>query len=87
MTPLSRNGFYDYMNRYMNRPKNIDPDASLKFKINAIFKEHRSRYGSRRIVKQLQIEGHQIGRHKTRRLMRELDLKVKISKRHNVTMR
>ena len=50
-----------------------------------IFKEHRSQYGSRRILKQLKDEGHPIGRHRVRRLMRELDLKAKAPKRYKVT--
>lgn len=82
---VSRNGFYDYMRRYTNRPKNGGPDAALKARVRAIFKEHRSKYGSRRITEQLQEEGHQIGRYKTRRLMRDLGLKTKISKRYKIT--
>ena len=65
---VSRSRFYDYLNR-LEVPD--DPDkAALKARIVAIFKEHRSKYGSRRIVKQLKDEGHQIGRYKVRRLMR-----------------
>jgi len=51
----------------------------------AIFKEHKARYGSRRILKQLLSEGYQIGRHKVRRLMRDLDLKAKFPRRYKVT--
>lgn len=82
---VSRNGFYDYMHRRATRPNNGDSDAGLKLKIKAIFKEHRGKYGSRRIYNQLRKQGHQIGRFKTRRLMRELGLKAKISKRYKVT--
>jgi putative transposase len=82
---VSRNGFYDYMHRIFNNPKNSEQDATLKLKIKAIFKEHKGKYGYRRIIKQLHEEGHHIGRYKTRRLMRELGLKAKISKRYKVT--
>jgi putative transposase len=53
-------------------------EAELKSRIKEIFNEYPgSSYGSRRIVKQLQAEGHQIGRYKVRRIMRQLNLKPK----------
>ena len=60
-------------------------EAALNARIGSIFKEHRSKYGSRRIAKQLKNEGCQIGRYKVRRLMRELGLKAKAPKRYKVT--
>ena len=80
---VSRSRFYDYLNS-LEGPE--DPGKmALKARIVAIFKEHRSKYGSRRIVNQLKNEGHQIGRYKVRGLMRELGLKAKTSKRYKVT--
>jgi len=80
---VSRSRFYDYLNS-LKVPD--DPGkVALNARIVAIFKEHRSKYGSRRIVKQLNDEGRRIGRYKVRRLMRELGLKAKISKRYKVT--
>lgn len=80
---VSRNSFYDYIHR-IQAPD--DPEeTALKGRILAIFKAHRSQYGSRRIVKQLKDEGHQIGRYKVQRLMRELGLKAKSPKRYKVT--
>jgi putative transposase len=80
---VSRSRFYDYLR---NLERSDDPDeVALKTRIGTIFKEHRSKYGSRRIAKQLKNEGHQIGRYKVRRLMRELGLKAKASKRYKVT--
>ena len=68
---VSRSRFYDYFNS-LEGPD--DPGkVALKARIVAIFKGHRGKYGSRRIVRQLKDEGRQIGRHKVRRLMRELD--------------
>ena len=72
---VSRSGFYDYRKRYNRRAE--DPSqASLKARIGSIFKEHKGNYGSRRILEQLQDEGHQIGRYKVRSLMRKLGLKA-----------
>jgi len=80
---VSRSRFYNYLSN-LKRPD--DPgDVALKVRITAIFKEHRSQYGSRRILKQLKNEGHEIGRYKVRRLMRELGLKAKAPKRYKVT--
>jgi len=80
---VSRSRFYDYLGN-LKRPD--DPgEVALKVRITAIFKEHRGQYGSRRILKQLKNEGHQIGRYKVRRLMRELGLRAKAPKRYKVT--
>ena len=45
----------------------------------------RASYGSRRMVKQLKAEGHQIGRHKVRRIMRQMGLKAKTPRRFKLT--
>ena len=80
---VSRSRFYVYLNR-LKRPDDPDLLAS-KTRIKAIFKEHRGKYGSRRILKQLKADSHPIGRYKVRRLMRELGLKAKAPKRYKVT--
>jgi len=78
---VSRNGFYEYLKR---PAKNIVVDP-IKIRIRRIFKEHKGKYGSRRITKQLQTEGPHIGRYKVRRLMKEIGLYVKPTKRYKVT--
>lgn len=81
---VSRSGFYDYRKRHNLCIK--DPSQSaLTARIRSIFNEHRANYGSRRILKQLRDEGHQIGRYKIRRLMRKLNLKAKSPRRYKVT--
>jgi transposase InsO family protein len=80
---VSRSRFYAYLHR-LERPDDPDLLAS-KARIEAIFKEHRGKYGSRRIVKQLEADSHSIGRYKVRRLMRELGLKAKAPKRFKIT--
>jgi transposase InsO family protein len=78
---VSRSGFYESFHRGFDSPE----EAALNALIGAIFKEHRSRYGSRRIAKQLKDEGRQVGRYQARRIMRELGLKAKAPKRYKVT--
>lgn len=80
---VSRSGFYDYLCRY---PDDNGPgEAELKSRIKEIFKISGSSYGSRRIVKELQAEGRQIGRYKVRRIMRQLNLKAKTPRRFKLT--
>jgi len=82
---VSRSGFYDYLHRLNNRPDGSNKDAWITARIRSIFKEHRRKYGSRRIVEQLDKEGHRIGRYKVRRIMKEQGLQAKIGKRYKVT--
>ncbi len=79
---VSRSGFYDH---HVKKTGDTPAEKALKARICSIFKEHREKYGSRRIVKQLQKEGHQIGRYKVRRIMRECGLKAKACRRFKVT--
>jgi transposase InsO family protein len=80
---VSRSGFYRYCDRLgkADNPK----DILLCHRIEAIFKEHRGQYGSRRIQKQLQYEGYHVGRYKVRRIMQDLGLQAKVPKRYKVT--
>jgi putative transposase len=80
---VSRSGFYDYLFRYLD--DNGPGEAELKSRIKEIFNNSGHSYGSRRIVKQLQAEGHQIGRYKGRRIMRQLNLKAITPKRFKRT--
>ena len=82
---VSRSGFYDYMHRYKKRSHDSPVEAALRARIRAIFNESRGSYGSRRIFKKLQSEGHQIGRYKARRLMRQIGLKAKAPRRYKIT--
>ena len=81
---VSRSGFYDYLDRFKN-PKDRPDETALKREIKEIFDKSRGSYGSRRIVKQLIKEDHHIGRYKVRRIMRQLELRVKIPKRFKLT--
>ena len=82
---VSRSGFYDYLHRSNKRSGDSPYEAALKTRVQVIFRQHRGKYGSRRITNQLKDEEHQIGRYKVRRLMRELGLKAKAPRRYKVT--
>ena len=81
---VSRSGFYDYMDRFKN-PKDRPNEAALRKRIKEIFDESRASYGSRRVGKQLKDEGHQIGRYKARRIMRQMGLRAKTPRRFKLT--
>jgi putative transposase len=82
---VSRSGFYDYLHRFNNGIDGNPQQAALTTRIRWIFKEHGGRYGSRRILKQLNKEGYEIGRYKVRRIMKNLGLKAKSARRYKVT--
>ena len=82
---VSRSGFYDYLDRYASRDDHRPSETALKRRIKEIFNQSRASYGSRRIVKQILNEGHQIGRYKVRRIMRQMGLRAKRPKRFKLT--
>jgi putative transposase len=82
---VSRSGFYEYFHNFNKKPDKSSEKAVLKARVSAIFKEHRSKYGSRRITGQLKDECYRIGRYKVRSLMRKLGLKARTTKRYKVT--
>jgi len=81
----SRSGFYQYLKRNDRGAESDPSEFTLKARIKAIFREHRGKYGARRIMKELNNQGHWIGIYKVRRVMRELGLKVKPARRYKVT--
>jgi transposase InsO family protein len=81
---VSRSGFYDYNDRFQN-PKDRPDETTLQRRIKEIFDQSRGSYGSRRVAKQLKDEGHQIGRYKVRRIMRQMGLRAKTPRRFKLT--
>ena len=77
---VSRSGFYEYR----RRPKG-DGQNPLVGRVKAIHEETRGSYGSRRMAKQLQEEGHEVGRYRARSLMRKAGVKVKRKRRFRAT--
>jgi putative transposase len=68
---IPRSTYYDLVKR-MNQP---DPDADLKTEIKEIYKEHKGRYGYRRIRDVLTNRGQIVNHKKVHRIMKELGLK------------
>jgi transposase InsO family protein len=82
---VSRSGFYEYLRRYIHNLVRPPAQSAVASRARLIFKQSHGSYGSRRIAEQLNAEGHRVGRYKVRRLMRQLGLKVKVSRRYKLT--
>ncbi len=81
---VSRSGFYDYMQR--GSRGDVSGDAmELIAQVKTIHAETGQSYGSRRMAKQLQDNGYQVGRYRARSLMCKADVAVKRKKRFKVT--
>lgn len=81
---VSRSGFYNYRRHYKDRTH--DPQQrALEALVRSIFNASKATYGSRRIVKKLKTEGHNVGRYRVRSLMRKLKLRAKTPRRYRVT--
>ncbi|WP_082410018.1 IS3 family transposase [Methylomonas koyamae] len=60
-------------------------DQKLAENVRQIFTDNKQCFGSRRLADRLQKQGFAVGRFKTRRIMRDLKLKVRYPKRFKVT--
>jgi transposase InsO family protein len=67
---VSRSGFYDDLPRHAKSSVNAE-HVAIVARVKAIAAQTRHSYGSRRMAKQLQAEGFQVGRMQARRLMKE----------------
>jgi putative transposase len=66
---VSRSGYYAWRDRVVK----VD---ELSAPVRQVFWRHSRRYGSRRILAELQAEGYTIGRRRVRRLMKEQQLRA-----------
>jgi transposase InsO family protein len=82
---VSRSGFYDYLRRTTRELGRSPGPSAVESRTRLIFKHSHGSYGSRRIARKLNSEGHRVGRYKARNLMRKLGLKVKVSRRYKLT--
>ena len=57
----------------------------MRRRMKALFKASRDSLGSRMMMKKLRDEGFEIGRERTRKLMKALNLKVKHKRKYKVT--
>ena len=80
---VQRSGYYDWR----DRPGKVIPaeELALRRRMKALFAASRDSLGSRTMAKNLRQEGFEIGRNKTRRLMKQLQLKVKQKRKYKVT--
>jgi transposase InsO family protein len=72
---VGRSGFYDYQRR-QRAPARSGEESELRERLKAIAEKTRHSYGSRRLAKQLQEEGDEVGRFKVRRLMKQAGVTV-----------
>ncbi|RPI73401.1 MAG: transposase, partial [Geobacteraceae bacterium] len=82
---VRRSGFYEYLRRFTRDLGKPAAQNAVEFRARLIFKQSHGSYGSRRIAQKLKAEGHRVGRYKVRRLMRQLGLKVRVSRRYKLT--
>lgn len=69
----SRTAYYRYKRGGSYRPTARREEK--KFLVERVFSEHKRRYGSRRIAVELQEQGHSLGRHQVRSLMKASGLR------------
>ena len=81
---VQRSACYDWRNQ---PGKVILPEelVALRRRMKALFAASRDSLGSRAMVSDLRAEGFTIGRDRTRRLMKVLNLKVKQKRKYKVT--
>ena len=69
---ISRSAYYRYQRGESYQQSTIKQQQQQR--VEQVFNDHKRRYGSRRIVAELQGQGYQIGRHQVRTLMKLADL-------------
>jgi len=69
---ISTSSFYDYK----KGPQKCEHSQQLERRVIGIFKEHKRRYGTRRIVSQLGDEGIKVGRQRVSGILRKYGLKA-----------
>lgn len=80
---VSSSAYYDWL----KRPAKLISADELRLyrRAKALFKASRNSLGSRELAKKLREEGFQIGRYRTRKIMRKLNLKVQQRVAYKVT--
>lgn len=82
---VSRSAFYQWQKDDVRRLQESMANSCLAIDMKQVFDSSRGSYGSRRMSKALRALGYDVGRHKVSRLMKELDLVVKKTRRFKVT--
>ena len=83
MLTVQRSAYYDWR----AQPATVVPaeELALRRRMKALFTASRHSLGSRMMMKNLRQEGFDIGREKTRRLMKQMGLTVKRKRKFKVT--
>ena len=83
MLKVQRSAYYDWR----DQPIKVIPaqELALRRRMKALFAASRGSLGSRTMMKNLNEEGFEIGRDRTRRLMKRLNLTVKHKRKYKVT--
>lgn len=80
---VSRAGFYASQGR--PEPARRREDRQLAVHVAAAHGASRKRYGSPRVYRELRAQGHEVGRHRVARLMREQGLRARRKRRFQCT--
>ena len=80
---IQRSAYYDWR----GKPRRVLPpeELMLRRRMKTLFEDSRGSLGSRMLMNNLRQEGFEIGRERTRRLMRNLSLKVKQKRKFKLT--
>jgi putative transposase len=80
---VQRSAYYDWR----DKPCKVIPpeELALRRRMRELFRASRDSLGSRALAENLHEEGFKIGRDRTRRLMKVLNLKVKQKPKYKVT--
>ena len=80
---VQRSAYYDWR----DQPGKVIPARELALRrcMKELFVASRASLGSRTLMQNLRLEGFEIGRDRTRRLMQRLNLKVKQKRKYQVT--
>lgn len=80
---VQRSAYYDWR----DQPGKVISvqELAMRLRMKELFAASRSSLGSRTMMQNLRLEGFEIGRDRTRRLMKRLDLKVKQKRKYKVT--
>ena len=70
----SRSGYYAW--KQGRRSSRAEEDRRLMPQVRAVFREHKRRYGARRVARELSSRGTPCSKHRAGRLMRELRLEA-----------
>jgi len=81
---ISRNAYYGWL-RSKSRPKITSNKELLKARVKYIFEDSRERYGSHKVMIEMIKEGYSISRAYVGRLMQEMGLISRVSKKFKVT--